>query len=147
MGPTGIDVFGVVVGLDTLLGLGIAGADGRDAVLHRNAIGAGVGAKVRIEGAVLLHYDDDVLDLVNVTSAGWLCGGRRRGWDGRRGRDSGGGGRNWWTSGRCRGWTDCLAARHDVDARYHLGDRVHLDAGRDHHTGLCLRRLRGLSAS
>jgi hypothetical protein len=41
-------------------------ADGRRAVAHRDAVGAGVGAEVGVEGAVLLHDHDHVPDLVDA---------------------------------------------------------------------------------
>ncbi len=60
----------------------IGHADGRHAVVHRDAVGAGKGAEVGIERAVLLHDDHDVLDLVNRIAALRPHGQRR----GRRGQ-------------------------------------------------------------
>ncbi len=84
MGSAGVDVFGIVVRRDTLLCLGIVGADGRHAILHRNAVRTGVRAKVLIERTVLLHDDDNVLDLVaqqdGLIGCGWI------GWRGHMGR-------------------------------------------------------------
>src|SRR5579885_629223 len=59
-----IHVIGVVIGLVTGAGFGIRHADGGDAILHGNAVGAGIGAKIRVEGTVLLHDDNDMLDLI-----------------------------------------------------------------------------------
>ena len=61
--PAGINIAGVMVGLNALPGEGIWRANGGYAVLHGEAVGAGKGAKVLVEGAVLLHDDDNMLDL------------------------------------------------------------------------------------
>ena len=63
MRPTVIDIAGIVECFDTLPSDRIIGAYSRYAVLHRDSICAGVGAKVMVEGAVLLHDDNDMLDL------------------------------------------------------------------------------------
>jgi hypothetical protein len=60
-----IDVGAIVMGLDAGLGLGVGKADSRDTVLHGDAVGTGIGSKVVVEGAILLHDHDDVLDLVD----------------------------------------------------------------------------------
>jgi len=69
VGAALVDEFGVVGGGDA----GTAGRVG-DADAGRDAFGAGIGAEVMIEAAILLHDEDEVLDLLEA---------RRRG--GRRG--------------------------------------------------------------
>ena len=62
MRPAGIDITGIVVGFDTLAGLGIGSANRGHAVLHGDAIRARIGAEVLVERTVFLHDDDNVLD-------------------------------------------------------------------------------------
>ncbi len=61
---------------------GIIHADGGDTVLHRNAIGPGIGSEVGVERAIFLHNDYDVLDLVDtgLTGRHWerACAGGHR---------------------------------------------------------------------
>ena len=79
VGAAGVFVTGVVIGTHARAGLRIGNADLRETVAHRDAIGAGEGAEVTIEGAVLLHDDDDVLDFMNTV----VCSdGARRNRDG-----------------------------------------------------------------
>ena len=61
----GVAVGRVVVRLDADVRLRVGVADGRHAVLHRDPVGAGERAEVGVEGAVLLHDDHDVADLVD----------------------------------------------------------------------------------
>jgi hypothetical protein len=56
----------------------IGNADARNAVRHRNAVGAGEGAEVRIEGPVLLHDDDDVADFMDRVATLRANGKHRR---------------------------------------------------------------------
>ena len=63
----------VVVRLDADVRLRVGVADGRHAVLHRDPVGAGIRAEVGVEGAVLLHDDHDVADLVDPPGS---CGAR-----------------------------------------------------------------------
>jgi hypothetical protein len=56
-----------VIGLDTGAGHGIRDTDGRNPILHRNAIGSWIRAEVLIECTVFLHNDDDVSYLMDVT--------------------------------------------------------------------------------
>src|SRR5579884_1591231 len=83
--PAVVEVGGVVVGVDAGVVLGVGDADGELAVLGGEAVGAGEGAEVGVEGAVLLHDDDDVLDLVDA------LGGRRAARRGGRDGAAGGG--------------------------------------------------------
>jgi hypothetical protein len=63
MRPAGIDVIGIVVRFNTLAGLRVGSANGRHTIMHGDAVRSGVSAKILVERAVLLHDDDDVLDL------------------------------------------------------------------------------------
>ena len=63
-GPPELISCGVIVRLDTLTGLRVRRAHRRDSVFHWDADRARVGAKIFIEGAVLLHDDDDMLDIL-----------------------------------------------------------------------------------
>ncbi len=63
MRPAIVFVRWVVVGVDTLFGLGVGDTHRELAVLAWKAQRAGISAEIRIEGAVFLHDDDDVLDL------------------------------------------------------------------------------------
>src|SRR5205807_4828781 len=60
-----VDVGGVVVGAAAPAGR-VRYADRGHPMAHRDAVRPGVGAEVAIEGPVLLHDDDDVLDLVDA---------------------------------------------------------------------------------
>src|SRR3989440_7147105 len=62
----GVAVLVVEVRLDALVGQGIGHADRGDTVVPGDAVGAGIGAKVAVEGAVLLHDDNHVLDGVDA---------------------------------------------------------------------------------
>src|SRR5579884_3863706 len=64
--PAGVVVVSVVIGTLALARPRVWNADGGDAVLHGDAVGTGEGAEVAVEGSVLLHDDDDVLDLVDT---------------------------------------------------------------------------------
>ena len=75
-----VDVAVVVVRLDASTAR-VGEADPRLAVLHRNAVGAGKSAEVAVEGAVFLHHDDDVLDLVQADVRAGLRAVHRRGGD------------------------------------------------------------------
>ena len=87
MRPAGVDITGVVEGFDALAGEGIGSANGWHAVEYGDAVRAGVGAKVMVERAVLLHDDDNVLELQpGEGERGGDCGG------GERGRENGGSG-------------------------------------------------------
>jgi len=55
----------IVEWLDALPGPGVVVAHSRNAVFHGNAIRAGISAKVMVKGAVLLHDNDDVFDVVS----------------------------------------------------------------------------------
>jgi hypothetical protein len=68
-----VAIGGVVVRLDADVRLRVGVADGRHAVLHRDPGGAGIRAEVGVEGAVLLHDDYDVADLVNPPRSGRAC--------------------------------------------------------------------------
>ena len=72
----------VTVAAAGLIPDGIAGGEG-DGAGVAEAADAAEGAEVVIEGAVLLHHEDDVLDIVDA--AGAIVGG-----DGQRTRDAGG---------------------------------------------------------
>ena len=76
--PAQIVVVGVVEGADTLMGPGVRDAHGGDAVLHRDAVGPGVGPEVGVERPVLLHDHDDVVDLHDPLRLA-AAGARRRG--------------------------------------------------------------------
>ena len=63
MGTAGVDEAGVVVGPHARPD-GVRDAHlGHPVLLHGDAVGSREGAEVGVEGAVLLHDDDDVLDL------------------------------------------------------------------------------------
>ena len=66
MRTTAIEIVGVVIGANAGLLTRVRGANGRNAGRHRNAVGPWKRSEVRIEGAVLLHDDDHVPDLVNA---------------------------------------------------------------------------------
>jgi len=55
-----------VIGFDTLFGFWVWYADGWNAILHWNSIRPRIGTEIRIERAILLHNDNDVLDFVNT---------------------------------------------------------------------------------
>jgi hypothetical protein len=59
----------IVERTDAATDLRVGDAHGRAAVSHRDPIGAGERTEVRIERPVLLHDDDDVLDLVDAGEA------------------------------------------------------------------------------
>jgi len=61
-----VDVVGVVVGRDALPRQGIRHADGEGAVGDRQPVGARIETEIFVEGPVLLHDDDHVLDLVDA---------------------------------------------------------------------------------
>src|SRR5262249_19184464 len=64
--PAGVDVLGVVERADAIAVPGVMDACRGDAVrVHRDAVRAGEGTEVVIEGTVLLHDDDDVADLAD----------------------------------------------------------------------------------
>ncbi len=65
-----VHIMGVVVGVDTLAGEGIRRADGKDAVGIRQPVRTGIPPEIGVEGPVLLHDDDHVLDLVDAGAAG-----------------------------------------------------------------------------
>src|SRR5258706_4528302 len=48
------------------------------APLHGNAVGAGIGPKIMIEGPVFLHDDDDVLDLRHIARSRCIGVGRAK---------------------------------------------------------------------
>jgi hypothetical protein len=77
--PPAVEVGAVVVRLDAPPRLGVGVADGGDAVRHGDAVGAGIGAEVAVERAILLHDNDDVLDLVDAArdERGRMTGVRR----------------------------------------------------------------------
>jgi hypothetical protein len=68
--PAGVAIGRVVVRLDADVRLRVGVANGRHAVLHRDPVGAGERAEVGVEGAVLLHDDHDVADLVDPPGSG-----------------------------------------------------------------------------
>ena len=70
MWPPGIDVSRIMVRLDALVGRWIVDAHAWHSILHRNSICAGIGSKVLIKGAVLLHDDNNVFDLLARQSQG-----------------------------------------------------------------------------
>src|SRR5690242_19907494 len=66
MRPATIEVVRIVIWLDTLLRCRVIHANRWNAILHWNTIGSRVGAKVTIEGAVLLHDDNHMLDFADT---------------------------------------------------------------------------------
>src|SRR5437667_4547071 len=66
-----VEVVTVVERPDAVPGFGVGHADRGHPVLHGDAVGAGIGAKVTVERAILLHNKDDVLDLVNAVDVAW----------------------------------------------------------------------------
>ena len=64
--PAAVDIGVVDIGGDAGSGGGVVHAHGRPAVLHGDAVGPRKGCEVRVEGPVLLHDHDDVLDLVHA---------------------------------------------------------------------------------
>ena len=56
MRPAGIDIVGVIVRLDTLAGLRVGRANGRDSILHWNSVRSGIGAEVFVKCPVFLAY-------------------------------------------------------------------------------------------
>jgi hypothetical protein len=63
----------IVVRTDARLSFDVWNANDRNAIVHRDAVGAAIRPEVTIERAVLLHDDNDVLDLVD-TVAGRVLG-------------------------------------------------------------------------
>jgi len=59
----------VVVGPDAATPEGVRHPDREAAVAARDAVGSGIRAEEAVEGAVLLHHDDDVADLVDARGA------------------------------------------------------------------------------
>ena len=66
MRATGINIIRVMIWLYALISLRIVYADSGYTVLQRKTIDAGVRAEVFIERSVLLHDDDNVLNLTNA---------------------------------------------------------------------------------
>ena len=64
-----VSVVRVVEGADAAVRERVRDAHGRTAVFHRDPVRAGKRAEVRVEGAVLLHDHDHVLDRVNARGA------------------------------------------------------------------------------
>jgi hypothetical protein len=78
MRAAAVHILGVVVGTDAWSAVACRDAGFRFAPLHRNAIRAGISAKIVIEGAVLLHDDDDVLDLRHIARGHRVYGRREK---------------------------------------------------------------------
>ncbi len=64
MRTTGVDISGVMIRFYTCIRGGVGDTDSRDTVLHWDSIRPGIGAKVFVERAVLLHDDDYMLDIL-----------------------------------------------------------------------------------
>ncbi len=62
VGSAVIDIIGVVVRFDALSGRRVVDTNSRRAILHRDAVRAGISAKIVIKRAVFLHDDDDMFD-------------------------------------------------------------------------------------
>ena len=79
MGAAEAAVFAIVEGADAPAAAPDPGRTGPSRIPRqpRNPVGAGVGAEVRIERAVLLHDDHDVADLVDPDALGTWRHGRR----------------------------------------------------------------------
>ena len=72
-GPPGFRSLGVVERFDACPSRD-SGAHRGYAVLHRDAVRAGVGSEIRIEGPVLLHDEDEVLELALRQRTLWGAG-------------------------------------------------------------------------
>ena len=72
VGAPNVSVRGTMERPHAGVGIGIGEAHGGDPVLHRDPVGSRVGAEVMVEGAVLLHDHDDVLDLADTVQLGAL---------------------------------------------------------------------------
>jgi hypothetical protein len=79
VGPALVNVGAVVEGLHAGLCLRVGSAHrGRAVGSHRDAIRAREGAEIVVEGTVLLHDDDHVLDLLDTGGGGFRDLGRSR---------------------------------------------------------------------
>src|ERR1700690_2772511 len=94
MRPASISICRIVIRDDALSGIGVVHTNGELSVFGGNAISARVGAEVGVEGAILLHDDDDMFDFglgggeINRT-AGIGCG-------------------RWFRRRELGGWRDCI---------------------------------------
>ena len=64
MRTTKVSIGSIMERINTFASLGIIHTSGKFPILHGQAVGSWIGTKIIIEGAVLLHDDDNVLDLL-----------------------------------------------------------------------------------
>src|SRR5207253_2057002 len=79
--PAAVQVIRIVERFHALPAARIFDADRWLAILHRDAVSAGKRPEVRVERSVLLHDDDDMLDLLDAVGR---SRGRSGGWRSRR---------------------------------------------------------------